>query len=187
MISRLKTTFNLTTAQSITLRQLSLEETITCIHISHIIAYYLFTHIFYFHIIQCRVFNLSAQIDTKTANKVFKKISQARCLLRLWLIMLISKRNQCAQGSSNSQQNCQCHLNIVIWAQIHTWNLSILVHHRIISDLTYLLLDHDVLYYALFEFYFRFTKNTFPPFVLSLLLPLVCKYCLHSSHPCQEV
>ena len=90
---------------------------------------------------------------------MFKKISQALCLLRLWLIMLISKRNQCAQGSSNSQQNCQCHLNIVILAQIHTWNLSILVHHRIISDLTYLLLDHDVLYYGLFEFYFWFTKK----------------------------
>ena len=33
-------------------------------------------------------FNLSAQTDTKTVNKVFKKISQALCLLRLWLIML---------------------------------------------------------------------------------------------------
>ena len=32
-----------------------------------------------------------------------------------------------------------------------------------------------------------FTKSTYSPVVLTLLLPQVCKYCLHSSHPCQEV
>ena len=93
MISRLKTTFNLTTAQSITLRQFSLKETKTCIHISHIIAYYLFTQIFYSHIIQYRAFNLSAQIQKLwiRCSKRYHKLS-AFCVFG-WLCSYQSEIN----------------------------------------------------------------------------------------------
>ena len=116
---------------------------------------------------------------------MFKKISEARYLFASLADCAHVKANHCAHGPNNCQQNCLCHLNIVIWAQIQTWNLSILVHLRIISDLTHLLLDH-VLYNTLFEF-FRFTKKYVSPVVLTLLLHLVCKYCVHFSQPCQEV
>ena len=35
--------------------------------------------------------------------------------------------------------------------------------------------------------FFRFTKKYVSPVVLTLLLHLVCKYCVHFSQPCQEV
>ena len=96
---------------------------------------------------------------------MFKKISEARNLFASLADCAHVKANHCAHGPNNCQQNCLCHLNIVIWAQIQTWNLSILVHLRIISDLTHLLLDH-VLYNTLFEF-FRFTKKYVSPVVLT--------------------
>ena len=130
------------------------------------------------------VWNTLRQFSLKGTIKIIhKKISQANCLLCLRLIVFISKRNQCAQGPSDSQQNRQCRdMNPNLYLKFV--NFGTPPHYFRFN--TFIAWTCYVLH-IIWDF-LGLQKIRFP----QLFWPLVCKYCLHSSQevgqiagPCQ--